>query len=158
RTLAPWSAAIEPDIAKRGLGRFVEARMIIAEILGRQYAAILLLKFDDGARNVAAIEGVARGIEAGLPPARTNGCFLVRHVLQGSGERLLHEHLACLRRPSFWQIEIDIGRKLPVLRFMLGNDFGHKRVDRKSIARIIDCRLRNLSEAHGAEARERGDP
>src|SRR3979490_1640936 len=101
RPLAPWAAGIEPDVAKRGHGGFVEARLVIAEILGRKDAAILLLKLDDGARDVAAIEGVARGGETDIAPARTNYCLLVRHVLQSGGERLLPEHLARMRGAPF---------------------------------------------------------
>jgi hypothetical protein len=41
---------------------------------------------------------------------------------------------------------------------VLGDDLGHQRVDGKAVARKADGGLRDLAEAHGAEALERRDP
>src|SRR5712671_377055 len=88
--LAPRAAGKQPDIAKRGLDRLLEARTIAVKIVGRQKAAVLLLKGDDGASDVAPIKGIARRGKAGFASAMTCGGLLVHHVLKGGCEVLLH--------------------------------------------------------------------
>ena len=158
RSLAPRTAGIERDVAERGRDRLVEAGAIVGEVFGGEDAAVLLLIFDDRARDVAAIERVARCGEAGFASARARRRLLVRHVLQRGAERLLHEHLADLRRASVRQVEIDVRRELAILRLMIGDDLVHEVVGGESVARVADRGFRHLAEAHGAEALERRDP
>ena len=70
------------------------------EIILGQPAAILLLMAQDRARDVAAIERIARRLQAGEAIAVRVRPLLIRHVLQRAREIALHEDLAHLRRTS----------------------------------------------------------
>jgi hypothetical protein len=86
------------------------------------------------------------------------GALGIGHVLDGGGERLLHEDLADPRRPVSRQIERRVSRKHAVLGLVRGNDLRHQRIDGKAVAGEGDRGGRHLGEAHGAEMRERSDP
>jgi hypothetical protein len=79
-------------------------------------------------------------------------------MLNGSRKLALDENLTGLWRAPVRQIKRDIRWKHPILGLVLGDDFRHQRVDRKAVAGVADRRLRDLAEAHRAEALERSDP
>ena len=84
--------------------------------------------------------------------------LLVRHVLKRGAKGLLHEDLACSRRTPLRQIERGVRREHPILGFMLGDDLRHQRVDREAIASKTDGRMRDVAEAHRAEALKGRNP
>ena len=147
---------MSPNDVSTGLG---EAGAIARQVFGREKSAVLLLELDDLLRDVALVEGLARGIEPGLAPALgRHGRFLVRHELHGGGEIRLHEDLADPRRAALRQVDRDTRGKSPVLGLVLGDDLRHERIDREAVAGEADCRCGNLAEAHRPPARERRDP
>ena len=159
RALAPRPAAIEPDVAERGLDWSLDAGPIIRQILGREQPAFALLVRDDRTGDVSDVEGIARGLQPGVTSAsRRDGGLLVGHELHRGGEILLDEHLADARRAAMRQIERRVGRKFAVFGLVLRDDLGHQRVDGETLARKADGGLGNLTEAHRAPLRERRDP
>ena len=112
---------------------------------------------DHGAGEIAAIKGIARGGEAGLPPAPRRR-LLVDHVPDGAGEVGLHEAFADDGRLS--PGEKDVATRLPatVLAGMGGEVPGHQRVNRKPFVRVAKRGRCDIGERHRAVPPERGDP
>ena len=81
-SLAPRAASKDFEIAKVApLGR-ANRRAILGEVFGREQPALLFHEGDDFARDVAAVERVARRFEPGLAAARGSSLLLVGHILQ----------------------------------------------------------------------------
>ena len=87
--------------------------MEVGEVAGGQPSAFLAMEVDDGPGNVAAIEGVAGGLEAGQAIAARCG-FLVGHVAERAGEILLDEYLADLPALGAAYREV-MGRHFPAM-------------------------------------------
>ena len=161
----PWHQAPQVKTSRspnrRRSGRTIGERYSARSSADKQ-AALLFHEGDDLLGDVAAIKGVARGLEPGLaatPPSATGGgALLVGHVLQRAGEIGLAEHFAGFGRPAVGQKDRRRGRPGAMVGGVPLQALGHQRIHRKAVAGEPDRRRRDLAKAHRAVAPERGDP
>ena len=120
------------------------------------------MELDDRARDVALVERVAGGLQAGHPGIRTapRRCraFLVGHVLHGAREVGLAPDLARLGRTAVREEHRVAGRVALVRRLVLLQELGHQFVHREAVARETDRRRSHFAEAHRAVQFERSQP
>ncbi len=146
RPLRPWSAAINIEAAKPDPARRFDRTAEAGEIILGDPAAILRLMAQDRAGDVAAIERVARRLQAGKAIAIRVRPLLIRHVLQCAAQIALHEDLAHLGRASARQE--DRRRAGPLRKIVLPRVelLRQERIGREPIACEADRRRGHLAE------------
>jgi hypothetical protein len=97
--LTPRPAAQHVDTAERRTDRGLDLRAVFGEVVRRQQATVLAVVAHHGGREIAPVEGGARGGQAGGTTAAARGSLLVDHELQRAREIRLSEQLAFPRRP-----------------------------------------------------------
>ena len=158
RPLRPRAAGVHFDAVELRFHRRFEFNAELGEILHAHQAADFLVMLDDGCRDVALVERVARGAQCQPAPLAAVRFLDVGHVLQRAAEIGLHEHFAGQRRLAFGQ-EYFFARRIAFVRSLVdGDKFRHQWIHRKTFTGETNRRRRHFAEAHGAEALERRDP
>ena len=118
RALRPWPALEDRDAAiVRAGGRF-ESRREAREVGGGEQAAVGVGPCDDVARDVAAIEALARAVEASLASSILRRRFRIEHALEKICQRGILEHAP--RQRNFAIGQIDAPRRRPLGKEALG--------------------------------------
>ena len=128
------------------------------QVVGRQPAAVVLVIAHHGRREVAAVEGVARRVQAGDPAARARRPLLVDHELHRAREIRLHEPLALARGAAAGEPDRRVRRPAPVSVGVSVDEVGHHRMHGEALARVADGRGGHVAEAHRPVALQRKDP
>ena len=157
--LAPEAAGVHLQFAVGTAHRLLELHLERCHVLQGEQPAMRPVEVGDRTGQVAAVETVARGLQAlqAASPARPRGAFLVHHVPQARRQVSLDEQLAHLghltpgqvhrrvRRPAF-----DLGpRRLQLL--------AHEGVHDEAFASETLGEVRNIAEGERAEPTQRLD-
>ena len=157
RSLAPGAAGQQfvpaPGPAHHGF----DGGMIRCHILHREVAAFLALKIRDRAGDVAAIEGVVRGLEP-FQTVRSGGAILIGHEPERFRQVGLHEFLTGPRRTAARQEHRGVGGPAAVFLLLRRDRGGEQRIDREPLLREADGGGGDVGEPHRAVAAQSGDP
>ena len=168
--LRPGSALEDGHAAVvRARGR-LDARGEALEVGGAEQAAVGVGPRDDFARDVAAVEALARGVEAGLAPTIFRRRFGVEHALEKICERGVLQHAARLRDFAVGQINARRRRPLGQEAFRVAGEraarpghrvvganrlAGQSDVHREAVVGELQRGLKNVGERPGAELSQR---
>ena len=94
--------------------------------------------FDHYAGQIAAIECIARGFQAGVTTAACRSGFFVGHELDRSGQVSLNKIFAHMRRAPAGQINRRAGAPLRIVIFMGDNVVAHNVMHRKAFPGIAN--------------------
>ena len=135
RPLAPGSTGVELDLSEPCNHRLFDRALVLGEVLHRQPAAGFFVVPNHGAGEVAPVEGVARGDQAGLSPCvRRRRRFLVDHVLDCVAKVGLYETFAHPGRLAAREIDVPIRRPAAVA-IRMGNEISVHQGGRPRIPR-----------------------
>ena len=156
RALTPWPAREDFRVVERGPHGRRDLRAELREIIHGEPAVVLAVVLRHGVREIALVEGVARGVQP-FDPIRVCALF-VDHELDRPREIRLDEELAFARRTPLGQPDGGVLRPLSIARLVHGDPVRHERVHGEPLARVADRSMGHVAEPHRPVALEREDP
>ncbi len=157
RSLAPGAARQDLEVAPAGAHDRLVARAERRQVGHRQEPAVVGVIGGDLARDVALVEGRARGLEPGGAIA-AGAPLLVRHARQHRREVALHEPVADRRRVPAGEEDRRVLRPPGVAGPVRGDLARQVLVDREAVPRDADRRRRGVTERVRAVVAQRRDP
>ena len=142
---------------------FLEIRLPLGKIVVGQQARVRRAagvfdrvgrdEVNDALGDLALVEGVARGLDAGHAPAPGSRLLGAAKDAQSLGPGGIAKQIADLGRLSRRQVDLaGAGVKLGVLGFVAGQAVAEARVDGKAVLSELDGGLHDLGEAQGSKA------
>ena len=158
RSLAPWPADVDFHAFEVEAYRLLHPNAELGQVFGTEESVVLPVVAQDGARDVSAVESPACRLQPGLPSSTRRRALLIGHVLEARREIRLNEAFSGPWRPAAGKVYLGVARPAGVVPFVRGDDVRHVRVHHDAFSGEADRGGRDVGEAHGAMALERGDP